>query len=207
MGLFFLIGAALAAPATSEDPGVRLAARAMGESLSDPWISDAYRPSLFTGGLGIVLPVTGWLQVELEGSYARMKGQERSEDTGDFTGVEETLELIPLSALAAWRVPLVKGELFAGAGPALVSFKALHSPNEENEGVSATAGAKLGAEVRVGVRMDTGMIRPPIAPVSGRPAQALEVEIYAGRRHQFARPGEGYDLGAWRAAAGLALRF
>jgi hypothetical protein len=205
MGLLFIIGAALAAE--PGDSGVRIAARATGESLSDPWISDVYRPSLFTGGLGMVIPIREEVQLEIEGSYVRMAGQERLESDGGESSVEETLELIPISALGAWRFPLGRGELFVGAGPALVSFKALHSPNEDNEDVSATVGAKLGLEMRVGMRLDTGMIRPPIAPVSGRPAQALEFEIYAGRRHQLHLSGEGYDLGAWRAAAGLALRF
>jgi hypothetical protein len=202
--------AAAGLPGNFEDPdeaGVRICARAMGESLSDPWISSIYRPSVFTGGVGVVLPFHSFLQADIEASYTRMSGDERDEEDSSVSGTTETLELIPLSALVEARYALTSGELFAGLGPAITPFKALHSPNEDNDNATATVGTKIALEVRVGFRVDTGMIQAPIAPVSGKKVSALDLEVYAGRRHQFHLSDEGYDLGAWRAGAGLALRF
>ncbi len=193
-----------------EDPdeaGLLVAARAVGESLADPAISSVYRPSVFTGGVGVVIPFHSFLQADVEVSYTRMSGQELSAEDRSRTDVAETLELIPLSALIEARYGLARGELFAGLGPALTPFKSLHSADGTNGDATATVGTKIATELRAGFRLDTGMITAPIAPVEGRPAQALELEVYAGRRHQFNFSGTGYNLGAWRAAAGLAVRF
>lgn len=193
--------------ADPDEAGLRVAARAVGESLADPSISSVYRPSVFTGGVGVIIPFHSFLQADIEVSYTRMSGQELSEEDRTSTEVAETLELIPLSALIEARYLLSRGELFAGVGPALTPFKSLHSANEDNGDATATVGTKIAAELRAGIRLDTGMITPPIAPVEGRPAQALDLEIYVGRRHQLHLSDTGYDLGAWRAAAGLAVRF
>jgi len=195
---------------TLEDPneaGVRLAFRATGESLADPSITSVYRPSVFSGGIGVVVPFHSFLQVDIEVSYTRLSGLEQSEDSNAEAEVTETLELIPLSALVEARYPLARGEMFAGLGPAMTPFTAIHSPNEDNEDATATVGTKIALEMRAGLRLDTGMVQAPIAPVEGRPVQALDFELYVGRRHQFHFSDEGYNLGAWRAAAGLAVRF
>jgi len=202
--------AALDLPGELTDPdeaGVRLALRATGESLADPSISSVYRPSVFTGGVGVVVPFYSFLQADVEFSYTRLSGLELSQEDSTKSEVSETLELIPISVVLEAKYPLSRGEMFAGLGPAITPFKAIHSPNEDNDDVTATAGTKIAMEIRAGIRLDTGMIQPPIAPVGGRPVQALDFELYAGRRHQFHLSDEGYDLGAWRAAAGLAARF
>jgi len=202
--------AALELPGEVTDPeeaGIRLALRATGESLADPSISSVYRPSVFTGGVGVVVPFYSFLQADVEVSYSRMSGQELSQSSSTHSETSETLEIIPLSVVVEAVYSMSRGEMFAGLGPAITPFKAIHSPNEDNDGATATVGGKLALEMRAGIRMDTGMIQPPLAAVEGRPVQALDFELYAGRRHQFHLKDEGYNLGAWRAAAGLAVRF
>ena len=189
-----------------QEGSVRIAARGMGESLSDPWISTVYRPSLFTGGMGLVVSIAPQILIDAEIGYTRQAGQELLEADLSSSSVTETIELIPASLMCEYRLLLGRGEIFGGLGPAVTAFKAIHSPNEENEDLTSTAGTKISMELRAGFRMDTGMIWAPIAPVGGRPIQGLDLEVYAGRRHQF-HSGSGYNLSAWRAAAGLAFRF
>ena len=99
------------------------------------------------------------------------------------------------------------GQLFAGLGPALVAFQVLHSSNEDNADTTVTTGVKVATELRMGARFNTGMVQAPLAPVSSDAAEALEIEIYMGRRHQFNPSGVGFNLSAWRIGGGLALRF
>ncbi len=70
---------------------------------------------------------------------------------------------------------------------------------------SAQTAAVLGWEMRLGTRIDTGLIQPRLAPAGPGVLKALEIEIYVGRRFH-RKPAAGVDLSAWRAALGASLR-
>jgi hypothetical protein len=61
--------------------------------------------------------------------------------------------------------------------------------------------------VNMGVRIDTGMVKPSIRRDAGTQLRALELELLVGRRqHQPFGIGDGLNLSAWRAGVGLMAR-
>lgn len=210
--LVFLTELALAAPPAAEaddGPAVRVSLRGVAEAWSDGAIATVYAPGGLLGALGVAAPLRGPVGLSAELGYKRLEHG----DTGPLADGEAAptpdyataplLELIPVTLLAQLTV-LDRDALdaYVAAGPAVVAFTERHAPGDD--GLAATSGLRIAAELRAGVLIDTGLIRPPAAPAPS-PVQALEIELYGARRLQ--RPGvPGLDLGAWRAGAGLCLR-
>jgi hypothetical protein len=186
--VLFLVASALAGPS--------IVARGVAETWADEAIGTVYRTGAFMGGVGAVLPIKGHIGIDLDIAYRRMSPRDGSETM--------TLELLPVTLLAEWTFagngPL---DAFAGLGPVMATFTERHAL-EAGDGDGVTRGARLGAEVRVGLRFDTGLVQPSIA-LNRQVVQGVDVELFGARRFQ--RPGiEGFDLGAWRGGIGIAAR-
>lgn len=207
--LILLTELAIASPPPDLD--ARIALRGIAEQWSEPAIASVYRSGMMLGGAAVVLPVpTVPLGAGLELGYLRMEHgdegpttEEQAESGTLDYGETPVLELVPVSVLIEWYlVDAPAWQAYLAAGPTLTSFTERYG--DADGAVEATSGARIAAEVRMGLRIDTGLIDPPAAPASS-PIEALEIEIYGGRRAQ--RPGaEGFDLSAWRGAIGLSLR-
>ena len=116
------------------------------------------------------------------------------------------LQILPISFLLEYKFAL-NGPMhgFAGLGPAYTVFS--EDAITEDSGVSVISGARLASELRLGVRVDTGLITSLHSSIPQGGVQALELEIYGARRMQLPRKMERLDLGAWRGCIGLGLRF
>lgn len=205
--LCVLLAAELAFAAPQETD-VRIALRGIAEHWADPAIGSVYRTGGFIGGIGVIAPIYGPIGLDIEGGYKRMQhgddGQDEAE-TGASTdhGTHPLLELVPISLLVEYRFELDESlHAFAALGPTFTAFTERHSTDAAGLGV--TRGARLAAELRTGIRVDTGLVEPPAAPAPS-PIDALELEVYGARRLQ--RPGvDGFDLSAWRGSIGLVVR-
>jgi len=194
--------------AADTDDGVRVAVRGVGVSLADSEIGSLYRSSWFTGGGAVVVPAGDQVAVDVELSYKRMKGVTRESETLEVHGNEADLELIPFTVVGLYELPVSRGDLYAGFGWSFVSFRQYDVEGNEDVPSGQIAGMKICPEGRLGGRVDTGLLQAPLAPVGGPVADALEVEVYAARRVQISGwTREGFDLSAWRFAAGVAVRF
>jgi hypothetical protein len=91
-------------------------------------------------------------------------------------------------------------DLFVGLGPSLVVFSERHPSNKKGEIVRGT---HLAVETMVGLRIDTGLIEPRLAPAP-QGLDGIEIEVFGARRTQF--PTKGFDLGAWRGGLGVVFR-
>lgn len=161
--------------------------RGMVERWEDPSLSAVYASGVWAGGAGLVAPIVGPLDVDVELAFARLKGE------------GTTFEIAPLSLLPEIGAPLGPVRGFLGVGPTWTVFG-----EREDEGLRGVTGARIAAEVRAGLRADTGLVHAPMAPANAGPVRRIDVEIYVGRRSQLSG-GDGFHLGAWRASAGLAL--
>ena len=205
--MFSMLISSLAFAAPDGD-GLRLAARGVGVSLADQHIGTLYRSSWFTGGGAVIVPVADQIAVDVEVSYKRMSGVTRDEDTGELDTDTASLELVPVTALGLYEVPVGRGDVYAGVGWSFVGFRQYDVVGNELFPSGQIAGTKVCPEVRLGTRLDTGLIEAPLAPVGGPVAEALELELYVSRRKQLSGgSAEGLDLSAWRFAGGLAVRF
>jgi hypothetical protein len=191
----FLAALSLAQPGeSSEPPQFRMGLRGVAEQWSDTSISSAYTQGAPIGAVGLGVPITDRLWVDVEVGYRRLN-----------TETDETLSfsLIPASIVAEWSFGQGRARPFLAAGPTLTAFHEQHSPNAD--GRSATSGARIAGELRFGGRIDTGLITPARAPAPSV-LQSASVELYVARRQ--ARPfggRNGLDLGAWRAALGISF--
>lgn len=193
-----LLSLALAAP--PEPPaevGVRVALRGVLEHHGDPSLGSLYRTGGVQGAVGVAAALAGPIGLDVEVAYQRQVAA--SSDANVF-------QLVPVTLLGT--VSFGKGTVvpMAGLGPSLVSFSEKHPPDAA--GVSMTAGSRLCVEVRGGVVVHTKLIDPPAPPADHSAVRGLDVEITLGRRLQ--RPfGKlpGFDVGGWRGAVGLGLRF
>ncbi|MEZ4239386.1 MAG: hypothetical protein R3F59_25165 [Myxococcota bacterium] len=168
---------------------IHLLARGMIERWNDPSIATAYKAGTWLAGAGLVFDLLGPLGVDVEAGYSRLQGQ------GDAQ-----LEVAPLSMLVELTAPLGRADAFLGAGPAWTVFT-------ETGGPKAIDGARLSAEIRGGVRIDTGLIQPA-APPAPAPVRRMEVELAFARRAELpGGPPKGLHLGAWRATVGLGVVF
>lgn len=182
---------ALAAPAEKPERHVTVVARGLVERWNDPSIATVYKSGTWLGGLGVVAPVVGPLGLDIELAFARLAGTNTS------------FEVAPLSALVELSAPLGSITGFVGLGPSLTVF----TERSERPGVSVVDGARIAGEIRGGLRIDTGLVDPPMAPAPSGPLQRLDVELYVGRRTQLPGGPPGLLLGAWRASLGLGLVF
>jgi hypothetical protein len=179
-----------AAPAEDE-PGVQLVLRGLVEHWNEPALSAVYKSGTWLGGLGLVVPVVGPLGLDLELGFGRLKG------TGS------TMELAPLSALVELGAPMGRLDGFVGVGPAWTVF----GERVEGSTEGAVQGARIAAELRAGLRLDTGLVDPPSPPTPQGLLQALQLEVYVARRAQMPGEAEGLQLGAWRGSVGLGMEF
>ena len=191
------LGTALAAPPVPEPPekpGVQVVIRGLVEQWNDPAIAAVYKSGTWLGGIGVVAPVIGPVSVDLEASFRRLQGE------------GSTFEVFPLSGVVEVGGPLGGGRAdgFVGLGPTWTGFS--EKPTEAP--VDLVQGARLGAELRAGLRLDTGLVDPPMPPATGGPVRRLNLEIYLARRSGLpGGPTDGLQLGAWRGCVGLGLGF
>lgn len=183
--------AAAAVPEAPEPTDIRVELRAMGESTDDPAIATVYGGKPLAGGVALALPLTEHLLLDAEIAVRRMA----------LEGATDGLSLVPISAVVGWTgVGTVAP--WIGIGPGVVAFSETYAPG--SNGLGAISGARIVGEVRGGVRIDTGLVQPRMAPAPS-PIRALELHLFAGRRMQ--RPGrDGFRLGAWRLGLGVGFR-
>jgi hypothetical protein len=206
--LLFLSSVTTAAPVSLDSSSglenVRLVVRGVGEALQDPSLTRIYRNSLLSGGVGIVIPLHTYVAIDIEAIYKKQAGTEVFADEGDASAIPSAFEIVPLTLAIEGRWPtLGGGELFVGVGPTLTIFSEEHSIREDNGQVS-TEGMKINMDTRFGVRIDTGLIQPSMAPGRAREVKGVDLELFIGRRWQFGETG--FDLSAWRGGFGFAFR-
>lgn len=192
-------------------PELGVVVRAVGETWPDEGIGSVYATGALAGGAALLVEPFSWLGADMEFAYRRLSPANE--------GREGRLELVPLSLVVEARYVSPRGVTgFAGLGPALTLFTD-RNPSGHGNAASWTdatlanpvqtvlTGGRLAVEVRTGLRMDTGLVRPPRPPARSGPVQALDVELYVARRFQNPgrKAGEGFNLSAWRAALGLIL--
>lgn len=187
-----------------EREGVRLCVRGVGEAWQDPSLTRIYRNSLFSGGVGAVIPLHTFVALDIEATYKRQAGVEVFAEDGEASGIASAFEIVPLTLAVEGRWPLQGGgELFLGVGPGLTVFTEQHSIRTDNGQVS-TQGMKVNMDTRIGVRVDSGLVQPSMAPVKTREIRGVDLEFFIGRRWQFGTTG--FDLSAWRGGLGFAFR-
>lgn len=205
-------GDAAEAPVTVT--GVGLYFRGVGEAWDEPELGRVYRPNALTGGVGLVIPLHQYAQLDLEVAYERMSGQHIDRDSLEPIDKTATIEIAPISAVVEGRVPFgASSHVYAGVGPTATLFKEEHESfvanTEDGVETSITNGTKIGVEARAGVRLMTGLVSPSASSVpSSGGLQGVSVELGFGRRFQ-KEPSEdgGFDLAAWRVTIGLGLNF
>ncbi|MEQ1564121.1 MAG: hypothetical protein ABMA64_00695 [Myxococcota bacterium] len=179
---------ALAAPIPEPPaaPGVHLVIRGLVEQWNEPALAAVYKSGSWLGGIGVVTPVVGPVSLDFEASFRRLRA--------DGT----TFEIAPLSGLVELGGTVGKVDLYAGVGPSWTVF----SERPEEDPSRVVQGARIGGELRAGLRVDTGLVDPPMPPATSGPVRRLELEVYLGRRAGMPG-GEGLLLGAWRGCVGL----
>jgi hypothetical protein len=202
--LLFFMGGVASAQALSTDTGsVRVAVRGVGEVWQDNSISQIYRGSTFLLGIGIVVPLHKYVVLDIEGSFKRLAGVEVGALTSERSAVASAFETVPFAFDLEGRVPLQAGELFFGVGPSVTVFTEEHSPRLDT-GLVTTEGVKIGMDTRLGLRFETNLVQPSLAPGNQSAIRGVDVEFWMGRRWQFGQVG--FDLSAWRGGAGLMFR-
>ena len=193
-------------PVLIDQEGIRLGARVVVETWDEPELQNRFDASRgLVAGLSLGIPLHQLVVTEVEIGFHRFV--EGVDEEGIATG--DTLDIMPMSWQFQGRLPVGEpGEVFLGLGPTLTPFRHAHPDhlNAENEDY-ATNGVKLAGELRVGFRIDTGLIQPARAPGMGRQFRAVDFEGYVARRFQLQPGGQGYDLAAFRLGLGLSFRF
>ncbi len=195
-------------PERIDEEGIRLSVRGILESWDEPTLSTSSGTTRgVVAGVGLGVPLHELLVLDFEMGFKRLIGSAATRE-GDVTEETEVTDLIPMSLQAQGRLPLgEQGEIYAGLGPTLTVFRNDHPGLNPLNGEPMTGGAKMAGEMRLGFRIDTGLIQPARAPGMGRQVRAVEFEGYAGRRWQLQPRDEGFDLAAWRLGVGLSFRF
>ncbi len=163
------------------------------ERWGDPAIGTVYRQGALMGGAGVVVDVFGPLSVDVDIAYRRVES-----DSGG-----QRFELLPISLLAEYRFPMPDDPIdpFVGFGFAIAHFAERAAPDDA--GLAVVRGARPAIELRAGLRFDLGLIQPSM--VDDPVVKGMDVEVYGARRIEVPG-GQGFDLAAWRAGLGLALR-
>lgn len=193
---------------TLQQEGVSVVFRGVGESWDDETLERLYRGEVFMGSVGLVVPLHRYAVVDIEAGFKRQGGSAWNTESDTLSSEGIAFQLVPVSALVEARYPLSRGSLFAGVGPSMAVFQEEFPATENAEGLTKTqvSGAKLGAELRMGLRMSTGFQpQRPLPPAPQPLIQGISVEFYGGRRMQ--RAPSGFDLAAWRLSAGVAVQF
>jgi len=195
-------------PQRIDDEGIRIGVRGILESWDEPTLSTSSGNTRgVLAGVSLGVPLHELLVVDFEMGFKRLIGTAANAD-GTSSGEREVTDLIPLSLLVEGRLSLgAQGEIYAGIGPTLTVFRNDHPGINKLNDEPMTPGSKGAGEVRVGFRIDTGLIQPARAPGMGRQIRAVDFEGYAGRRWQLHPRDEGFDLAAWRLGLGLSFRF
>lgn len=195
---------------------MRLAFRGVAEVWSDDAIAAVYRPGAVMFGAGIVVPIWGPVFLELEAAYRKLqpKGTE-----GDETNTDpRRFHIVPITVLAEYRLDPLKLPIqaFVAAGPTFTVWTEQFAPGSVDfddatvdwSQVAAQSGAKVGAELRLGLRFPIDVINPRPEWQSKGGLQAVEIELFGAKRfNKTPKPGEGLNLNAWRAGLGLLLGF
>ena len=183
--------------------GIRVVARGLGEAWHDTAIATHYGGSGLMAGLGLVVPIGDLLAVDAEMAYRRAEGESGS-----------TFQWIPMSLLLEGRmVPAADAglELFGGLGPVMVAWSEsgidpeVVSGEGVTDGPTVMRGGRPGLEVRLGARIDLGLVQPTMMPGQQDAVKAIELELYGARRMHTNKAG--FDFNAWRLGLGLAARF
>jgi opacity protein-like surface antigen len=207
--LRLLLAVALSWPAAvrAEPPaqiGLRLGVRGLGEVWQDTHVMMAYRSSRFTASGVVSYQVWRFLGAALEVGYERQGGLNFYGHRRAPAGGSASLEVVPITLMAEASHGLGNLLLFGALGCAITPF------DETGDGIVPVSGTKFGAALQVGARIDTKLIQPSMRSGEGARLQAVELEIFAGRRqhHLFGIDAEDtLDLSAWRFGAGLMARF
>ena len=190
---------------------VRVSLRGVAEAWHDPYLATRFKSGGIGAGFGVHVPIIGPLAVDGEVAYQRVSGG------GGGGGDGAALQLMPVSALATfvWQPSEDRGlQLFGSAGPAMVMWtesgqdeEFMRSIAEDPDAPVPTVlrGARPGLELRIGGRIDLGLVDESLAPIPQGPVRGVELEIFGSRR--LATSSSGFNLNTWRAAAGVALRF
>jgi hypothetical protein len=188
-------------PAPAEEVGLVLGVRGVAEVWQDPLlIEELGRPSRFAATAALSYRVWRFVGVDLELGYHRMAGTGTGPVSGKTMAETTTFELVPMTISASAMLRLGSAELFASLGSAVTVFNSYCE-------VKNISGVKFGPAVNMGVRIDTGMVKPSIRRDAGTQLRALELELLVGRRqHQPFGIGDGLNLSAWRAGVGLMAR-
>lgn len=172
---------------------VRVALRGATELIDDPAITQVYGSATWFAGASVAWPIAPQRDagpvVEVEAAWHRA------------TADASTLRLVPLSALFEWQTRRL---VYFGIGPTFTVFQETHPLVD---GVGVTSGGRIAGELRAGIRVDTGLVDPPMPPAPTFGPRAIEFELYVSRRSELPGRPEGFDLGAWRGAVGLVLCF
>lgn len=187
----------------------RFGLRGLVETWADDAIATVYRSGAVTGGVAVVAPVWGPVAVELEAGYRRLKPHSLETDAAGSTAADDgrLFQLAPITLLVegAWSPPKTPLSLYGGLGPALVVFHERFPTGSlpDESGIGSRSGVKMGVELRVGGRVDTGLVQARMAP--GNPLRSIELEIFGAKRIHSGK--KGFDLNAWRGGLGLLFGF
>ncbi len=187
---------ALAATPDTDRASVGIRFGMLAESWDDPALGQVYRTGMLAPTLGAALPLIGPLHLDVCAAYGRVAPRD--------DGTDARLEMLPLTAALEW-LPVRRdfGDVYVGAGPSLIVFSERHPSNTPSTVLRGTRGA---VDVRAGVRVDTGLVRPPTLPGLNHGLKRVEIDIAGGRRLVLPRP-TGFRLGAWRFQASVVARF
>ena len=185
-----------AAAVTPEPPRLapKIALRGVAETWDDTSIGTVYRTGALSGGAALILPFTSHIAVDVGFTYKRLS---------PLTDIENAkFEVLPINLSAEYWFggEEQNWDVFVGLGPSLVVFSERHPSNKKGE---AIRGTRMAFEASVGVRIDTGLIEPRMAPAP-RGLDGIEIEVFGARRTQF--PSKGFALGAWRGGLGIVFR-
>lgn len=196
--LLALLTSAHAADPETDRSSIGFGFRGVVESWDDPALGDVYRTGMLAPGIAGVVPLFSGLKLEVEVAYRRMKPRDET--------VDARLEMLPTVALL--EMDLIHrsfGDVYLGAGPALTAFTERHPGNVSDTSTAVLRGLRGAGELRAGVRLDTGLVRPWDIPDMQTGVKRLELDVSVGRR--VALPADtGFQLGAWRMHVGVLAR-
>ncbi len=183
----------LSSPAAA---GPALALRVVAEARDDVSIASVYGPGGAAGGGALQLGLVGRLGMSLDAEWSRKQPRE---------GGDASLDFLPFAALVTWRLvdEPERFRLGVALGPTLTVFS--ERAGRVNGPDLVTTGTRMGAESRLVLQIDTGLVRPRMEPATNL-VEAVLVELYGARRFQLPGGEPRFQLGAWRAGLGLVVQ-
>jgi len=203
MSVLVLLCAAVS-PAFATGP--TLGGGLVGQSISDPVLVSAYRPSGLGGRLTASLPIRSWLRAEVEVGYLTWKGHRVYASSGALeTGTDWGFTFVPihLPVLAELRTGRVT--LGAGLGPAYVYYAEEQPPDSTVSG----SGGKFAAVVQGELRVATYAVERRWFEESGPSGMEVVADIgYRGAWVHVLDPERGgLNLSALTLGVGVELGF